>query len=378
MTESEHADLFAMAKQYMLPLLHRLANLRTEVATGRTRRNYGVGRELTGEELSWRKTEIAGTVDWAGEKNVRSAYACPALRLLGTPRLSTRLGDSSAVAAIKNFGVAWRMRGPPKKTGPVEKEWQVGRDNNSRSRRPRTAAPGLARGRMVPSCWRGPGAYALLSRADGQLTRTGQHYYFHLGLRPPSKNFDFNQPLIRKGPNDTFCCATGRRSLCAPCRADQAGQAPGPRAGDHPGQAAQHPASYGGAGAAFFHFVPAKSSEAKPSLRQQVESLDPGGPILQLSDKTHFLDPRARATRTSEPAPAHKGPKERELPAALQEGRLQGQAALRAPAAELLQLSVEEVFADFDAMLRHNWRRLGISAKKVQEFCVWRTRRCAC
>ena len=36
-----------------------------------------------------------------------------------------------------------RMRGPPKKTGPVKKEWQVGRDNDSRSRRPRTAAPGL-------------------------------------------------------------------------------------------------------------------------------------------------------------------------------------------------------------------------------------------
>ena len=30
--------------------------------------------------------------------------------------------------------------------------------------------------------------------------------------------------------------------------------------------------------------------------------------------------------------------------------------------AELLQLSVEEVCADFDAMLRHDWRRLGISA----------------
>ena len=39
------ADLhFAMAKQYMSPLLRRLTNLRTEVATGRTRRNYGVGR----------------------------------------------------------------------------------------------------------------------------------------------------------------------------------------------------------------------------------------------------------------------------------------------------------------------------------------------
>ena len=39
--------------------------------------------------------------------------------------------------------------------------------------------------------------------------------------------------------------------------------------------------------------------------------------------------------------------------------------------AELLQLSVEEC-ADFDAMLRHDWRRLGISAEEVREFCVWR------
>ena len=40
--------------------------------------------------------------------------------------------------------------------------------------------------------------------------------------------------------------------------------------------------------------------------------------------------------------------------------------------AELLHLSVEEVCADFDAMLRHDWRRLGISAEAVREFCVWR------
>ena len=30
------------------------------------------------------------------------------------------------------------------------------------------------------------------------------------------------------------------------------------------------------------------------------------------------------------------------------------------------------VCADFDAMLRHDWRRLGISAEEVREFCVWR------
>ena len=61
----------------------------------------------------------------------------------------------------------------------------------------------------------------LLLRADGQLTRAGQHYYSHLGLRPPSKDFDYNQPLIRKGT--TSCCATGRRSSCAPCRAESTG-----------------------------------------------------------------------------------------------------------------------------------------------------------
>ena len=41
---------------------------------------------------------------------------------------------------------------PGKKNWPRKKKWQVGRDNDSRLRRPRTAAPGLARGRMVPSC----------------------------------------------------------------------------------------------------------------------------------------------------------------------------------------------------------------------------------
>ena len=33
---------------------------------------------------------------------------------------------------------------------------------------------------------------------------------------------------------------------------------------------------------------------------------------------------------------------------------------------------MEEACADFDAMLRHDWRRLGSSAEKVREFCVWR------
>ena len=48
------------------------------------------------------------------------------------------------------------------------------------------AADGGARARTAPdgavvlNLRRRPGAYALLSRADGQLTRAGQHYYSHL------------------------------------------------------------------------------------------------------------------------------------------------------------------------------------------------------
>ena len=85
--------------------------------------------------------------------------------------------------------------------------------------RARTGADGA----VVLNLRRGPGAYALLSRADGQLTRAGQHYYSHLGLRPPSKDFDYNQPLIREGPNDFILLRNGRKKLCAPCRAESTG-----------------------------------------------------------------------------------------------------------------------------------------------------------
>ena len=75
--------------------------------------------------------------------------------------------------------------------------------------RARTGADGA----VVLNLRRGPGAYALLSRADGQLTRAGQHYYSHLGLRPPSRDFDYNQPLIREGPNDYILLRNGRKKL---------------------------------------------------------------------------------------------------------------------------------------------------------------------
>ena len=76
-----------MAKQYMMPLLRRLTNLRTEVATGRTRNHYGVGRELTGEELSRRKTEIARLERWTGRAKKTSVRRTPARHCAGSALL---------------------------------------------------------------------------------------------------------------------------------------------------------------------------------------------------------------------------------------------------------------------------------------------------
>ena len=126
--------------------------------------------------------------------------------------------------------------------------------------RARTGADGA----VVLNLRRGSGAYAMLLRADGQLTRAGQHYYSHLDLRPPSKNFDYNQPLIREGPNDYILL---RRS-----------------GGEH---------RLTKLGKGFFRDKYCEYLvQVAQRVRQQVEtSLDPGGPILQLSDETYFLDP---------------------------------------------------------------------------------------
>ena len=114
-----------------------------------------------------------------------------------------------------------RMRGRAKKTGPVKKEWQVGRDNDSRSRRPRTAAPGLAGadGAVVLTCGAARGLRAALARRRA-ATRAGQHCYSHLGCGRPARTSTTTSPSSARGPTTTSCCATGRRSSCAPCKAE--------------------------------------------------------------------------------------------------------------------------------------------------------------
>ena len=158
-----------------------------------------------------------------------------------------------------------------------------------------------------------PGAYALLSRADGQLTRAGQRYYSHLGLRPPSKDFDYNQPLIREGVNDYILLRNGQKKLV---RSLQGGEQLGKgffrdkyyeylvhvpviirgrrRSGRNAGAGYERrdwlPVNE--LGGATRHPAHLTEEQVAQRVRQQVEaSLDPGGPILQLSDETYFLDP---------------------------------------------------------------------------------------
>ena len=239
------------------------------------------------------------------------------------------------------------------------------------------------------------------------ISPRGSHYYSHLGLRPPSKDPDYNQPLIRKGPNDYILLRNGQKKLV---RSLQGGEHRLTKLGkgffrdkyyeylvhvpviirgrrrSGAGYERRDWLPVNELGGATRHPAHLTEEQVAQRVRQQVEaSLDPGGPILQLSDETYFLDPEGHWVQHPEhalqelqdgggdaPAPAHEGPEERELSATLRGGRaaerLRGQAALRAPAAGRAAAAECGV----DAMLRHDWRRLGISAEEVREFCVWR------
>ena len=163
------ADLhFAMAKQYMLPLLRRLTNLRTAKwpPVGRAATTVSGPRGALSEEDGNRE---AGTVAWAGEKNV--CYACPALRLLGTPSLPTRLLGPSAITThdlrhdslTKNFGV-WGAHAAN----------EIGENRKNRVKAILPGHYGHVSGRSGLAwlrCWAG-GTAGLLCQAGGAAVRS--------------------------------------------------------------------------------------------------------------------------------------------------------------------------------------------------------------
>ena len=75
--------------------------------------------------------------------------------------------------------------------------------------RARTGADGA----VVLNLRRGPGAYALLLRADGQLTRAGQHCCSHLALGLPARTSTTTSPLSERVQRSS---AQRAEEACAP------------------------------------------------------------------------------------------------------------------------------------------------------------------
>ena len=138
-----------------------------------------------------------------------------------------------------------------------------------------------------------------------------QHYYSHLGLRPPSKDFDYNQPLIREGPNDYILLRNKHkklvRSLQGGDRLTKLGKGffrdkyykylvhvPAiirgrRRSGQTPARLrAQRLAAGERAGGATRHPAHLTEEQVAQRVRQQVLAR-PGGPILQSWTKPTFL-----------------------------------------------------------------------------------------
>ena len=55
--------------------------------------------------------------------------------------------------------------------------------------------------------------FVYLARPDGTTTPLGSFYYRETGSRPPTKWLDFDQPLIREGPNDYVLFRNGLKRL---------------------------------------------------------------------------------------------------------------------------------------------------------------------
>ena len=304
------------------------------------------------------------------------------LRLLGTPRLPTRLGDSSIAthdSLIKNFGV-WgahakhnqamqhhakiisrhakivqnelgnrvksysprpygrygrECAAEQKKLAPQKKNGKLGEtttaDYGGRGRR----RPGLHGGGWCrcAALRRGPGP---TRSCAGRAADPGGH-----GPAAFQQGLDYNQPLIRKGPTTTSCCARAKEARALPAGrrapANQAGQGllprqvlqvPGSTVGDHAWQAAQQAERRRGLQGLPVNKL-APGQQVAQRVRQQVEASLTGAPFCSSWYKTTFL------LEVQDQVKTLLRQRIRELPAA-QEGRaaerLQGQAALRAPA----------------------------------------------
>ena len=264
----------------------------------------------------------------------------------------------------------------------------------------------------------------LLSRPNGELTRAGQFYYGLVGGRPPSRQFDEEQPLIREGPTDYILLRSGVKKAVRSLQPD--GSYHLTKLGKsffrekYTDWLAHVPVRITGtrqrgrnAGRPYQRddFLPITvvngslsrqssglsdqqaHARVKEAALRQLDSPNDGDPIMELSQEVYRYDATrdwAFSKQTLE----------------VVDNRAQVQVALRQPMgalreisyqlyngseilpsafearndklcvarqlAELLQLPLPEVLSDFDAICDKGWEERGITALEIREFCAWR------
>eukprot|EP00439_Symbiodinium_sp_Y106_P020317 s8192_g2.t1 len=264
----------------------------------------------------------------------------------------------------------------------------------------------------------------LLSRPNGELTRAGQFYYGLVGGRPPSRQFDEEQPLIREGPTDYILLRSGLKKPVRSLQPD--GNYHLTKLGKsffrekYTDWLAHVPVRITGtrqrgrnAGRPYQRddFLPITvvngslsrqsnglsdqqaHARVKEAALRQLDNPSDGDPIMEVSQEVYRYDATrdwAFSKQTLE----------------VVDNRAQVQVSLRQPMgalreisyqlyngseilpsafearddklcvarqlAELLQLPLPEVLSDFDAICDKGWEQRGITALEIREFCAWR------
>ena len=249
-------------------------------------------------------------------------------------------------------------------------------------------------------------------------------YYSVTGRRPPSRQIDESQPLIRDGPSDYILMRSGRRQLVRTLQPD--GQYHVTKLGKaffkdkYTEWLAHVPVIIRGtrrrgrnAGNSYerHDYLPVTAlqiglsrqndawSEAqiarnvKEAVLRQLGQPEANEPIYMISGETYFLHPTNEWAYSSSSMQVIDNRVDTQIRlrqplGALREVSYQlfaGDQILASAfeerpdmlcvprqLAELLKLSLEDILQDFDAICSGDWRQRGVSPAEIRTFCVWR------
>ena len=260
----------------------------------------------------------------------------------------------------------------------------------------------------------------LLTRPNGQLTRAGQFYHSITGRRPPNRQFDESQPLIRDGPSDYILTRGGARKLVRTLQADgqyhltKLGKAffkdkytewlahvpviiRGRRRNGNPYERHDYlPVTALELGLSRQNDAWSEAQVArnvKEAVLRQLGQPEANEPIYMISGETYFLHPTNEwayssssmqvidnrvdtQIRLRQPLGALREVSyqlfagDQILASAFEER--QDMLCVPRQIAELLKLPLQEVVEDFNSICPGNWQQRGVCPAEIRTFCVWR------